>query len=32
MKEALPEIWDGQDWSESDVLLSSTAVETAVVA
>ncbi|CAD6215295.1 unnamed protein product [Miscanthus lutarioriparius] len=31
MKEALPEIWDGQDWSESDVL-SSTAVETAVVA
>ncbi|XP_021307409.1 uncharacterized protein LOC8079688 isoform X1 [Sorghum bicolor] len=31
MKEALPEIWDGQDWSESDVL-SSTAVETVVVA
>jgi len=31
MKEALPEIWDGQDWPESDVL-ASTAVETAVVA
>lgn len=32
MKEALPEIWDGQDRSESDALLSPTAVETPVAA
>ncbi|KAL5210701.1 hypothetical protein ABZP36_006324 [Zizania latifolia] len=32
IKEALPEIWDGQDWSESDGVLASTAAETAVVA
>ncbi|KAF8708662.1 hypothetical protein HU200_030042 [Digitaria exilis] len=32
IKQALPEIWDGQDRSESDVVLASSAVGTAVVA
>ncbi|GJM97127.1 hypothetical protein PR202_ga14031 [Eleusine coracana subsp. coracana] len=32
IKEALPEIWDGQDWFEYDVVHPSTAVEAAVVA
>ncbi|XP_062212904.1 uncharacterized protein C24B11.05-like [Phragmites australis] len=32
IKEALPEIWDDQDWSECDVVLASSAVETAVIA
>ncbi|KAJ1292880.1 hypothetical protein BS78_01G024100 [Paspalum vaginatum] len=32
IKEALPEIWDGQDRSESDVVLASSTVKTAVVA
>lgn len=32
IKEALSEIWGGQDWSEYDALLASTAVETTVVA
>ena len=32
IKEALPEIWEGHDWSESDAVPASVAVETAVVA
>ncbi|WVZ61147.1 hypothetical protein U9M48_011063, partial [Paspalum notatum var. saurae] len=32
IKEALPEIWDGQDRSESDVVLASSTVKTAVAA
>jgi len=32
IKEALPEIWDGQDRSESDVVLAPSSVGTAVVA
>lgn len=32
IKEALPEIWDGQDRSESDAVLTSSSVGTAVVA
>ncbi|TVU44295.1 hypothetical protein EJB05_03731, partial [Eragrostis curvula] len=31
IKEALPEIWDGQDWSESDVARPSATVEAAAV-
>lgn len=32
IKEALPELWEGHDRSESDAVLASAAVETAVVA
>ncbi|PNT76934.1 hypothetical protein BRADI_1g55864v3 [Brachypodium distachyon] len=31
IKESLPELWEGHDWSESDAVLASAAVEAAVV-